>query len=95
MDAPAAMDAIVAMSSGFVAAALTNVGNTNSPRCRLCARSSVMAMRWPPSTTLERVVPPRTAYRVVSGTLLAPHRATRSASIMANSTCLPALTHSP
>ena len=64
-------------------------------RCRLRARSLVMAMRRPPRTTLERVVPPRTACPAVSGLYLAQHRATRSASIMAASTCFPALTHSP
>ena len=54
-----------------------------------------MPMRWPPSTTALRVLPPRTARRSGSGTLLAPHSATLSASIMAASTCLPALMHSP
>ena len=42
----------------------------------------------------DGVVPPRTALRPASGTFLALHSATRSASIMAASTCLPAFTHS-
>jgi hypothetical protein len=50
-----------------------------------------MAMRWPPRTTLLRVVPPRTARRCALGTLLAPHSLCRSAAIIAASTCLPHL----
>jgi hypothetical protein len=38
-----AMHAIIAMSSGSVSAAQANVGNSNSPRCRLRARGLVMA----------------------------------------------------
>jgi len=69
VDTPAAIEAIVAASSGSACAAQANAGSFNSPCSRLRARGRAMAMRWPPSTTAERVVPPRTALRLASGTL--------------------------
>lgn len=54
-----------------------------------------MAMRRPPSTTADRVLPPQTTTRLASGTFLGPQRAWRSASIIAFNTCLPAATHRP